>query len=76
MSSLSKKGLKLKTPLRTPSHPDPCIPKSFKEKNTGISYWSNSNPALVVRPLWRHFFCLYVRNCTNLCGAVGIIISG
>ena len=40
MSSLSKKGLKLKNPLRTPSHPDPCIPKSFKEKNTRISYWS------------------------------------
>ena len=40
MSSLSKKGLKQKKPLRTLSHPDPCIPKSTKGNNTGISYWS------------------------------------
>ena len=47
MSSLSKKGLKLKTPLRTPSHPDPCIPQLFKEKNTGISYWSRGGQLLL-----------------------------
>ena len=45
MFSLSKKGLKQKKPLKTLSHPDPCIPKSTKGKNTGISYWSKGSSA-------------------------------